>query len=182
MLSVTGDILKWYVVHTHPKQEDRTTSNLQVQGIETLSPKLRVKRYNQFTGQLIRAVRPLFPSYIFARFKFNDSYHRVRFTKGAHSLVSFNNGPAPVDDEVVDLIRARLGSDGLVIMGEELTPGDEVVINEGRFQNFCGIFEREMEDADRVRILLNTVSFQPHVVVDRGMVNKLPREKRSRVA
>lgn len=182
MLSTTEDTLRWYVVHTHPKQEDRTTNNLQVLGIEALSPKLQSKRYNQFTGQLIRAVRPLFPSYIFARFKFNDSYHRVRFTKGAHSLVSFNNGPTPIDDEVVDLIRARIGSDGLVSMREELKPGDEVLINEGRFRNFCGIFEREMEDADRVCILLNTVSFQPHVVVDRILVNKIPQEKRSRVA
>lgn len=179
MLSTTEDTLRWYVVHTHPKQEDRTTTNLQVLGIETLSPKLQSKRYNQFTGQLIRAVRPLFPSYIFARLKFNDSYHRVRFTKGAHSLVSFNNEPTPIDDEVVDLIRARIGSDGLVSMREELKLGDEVLINEGRFQNFCGIFEREMEDADRVCILLNTVSFQPHVVVDRVLVNKIPQEKRS---
>ena len=182
MLSTTGDTLRWYVVHTHPKQEDRTTYNLQVLGIETVSPRLRARRYNQFTGQLIRAVRPLFPSYIFARFKFNESYHRVRFTKGAHSVVSFNNGPAPVEDEVVELIRARIGSDGLVQMGEELKPGDEVVINEGRFKDFCGIFEREMEDADRISILLNTVSFQPHVVVERVLVNKLSPDKRSRVA
>jgi transcription antitermination factor NusG len=96
--------------------------------------------------------------------------------------VSFNNGPTPVDDEVINLIRARIGSDGLVRMCEELKAGDEVIINEGRFQNFCGIFEREMDDADRVRILLNTVNFQAHVVVDRVMVNKLPQEKRSRVA
>jgi transcriptional antiterminator RfaH len=182
VLSTIADTLMWYVVHTHPKQEDRTTSNLQVLGIETVSPKLRVRRYNEFTGQLIRAVRPLFPSYIFARFKFNQSYHRVRFTKGAHSLVSFNNGPAPVDGEVVELIRARIGNDGLVKMDEELKPGDEVVINEGRFKNFCGIFEREMEDADRISILLDTVSFQPHVVVDKVLVNKLPPDKRSRVA
>ena len=182
MLSATGDTLNWYVVHTHPQQEDRTASNLQVWGIETVNPKLRARRYNQFTGQLIRAVKPLFPSYVFARFKFNESYHRVRFTKGVHSLVSFNNGPTPVDDEVINLIRARIGSDGLVRMCEELKAGDEVIIKEGRFQNFCGIFEREMDDADRVRILLNTVNFQAHVVVDRVMVNKLPQEKRSRVA
>jgi hypothetical protein len=35
-----------------------------------------------------------------------------------------------------------------------------------------------MEDGDRVRILLNTVTFQAHVVVDRAAVNKVPLEKR----
>ena len=62
---------------------------------------------------------------------------------------------------------------------EQLRAGDEVVINDGRFQNFGGVFEREMPDSDRVRILLNTVSFQPHIVVDRALVNKVSPEKRS---
>ncbi len=175
MFSETADTLSWYVVHTHPKQEDRTNSNLQSWGIETLSPKLRVNRYNEFSGQPIRIVKPLFPSYIFARFKYNDTYHRVRFTRGVHSLVGFNHGPAPVDEEMIELIRARVGSDGFVKPYEELKAGDEVVIKDGRFQNLCGVFEREMEDADRVSILLNTVSFQAHVVVDRSFVNKVSR-------
>ena len=179
MSSEIGDLLSWYVVHTHPKQEERTSSNLQTLQLETLAPRLRVKKYNQFTGQLIRVVNPLFPSYIFARFKFNEFYHRIRFTRGVHSLVLFNNTPAPVDDEIIELIRSRLGSDGCVRTMEELKPGDAVVIREGRFKNLCGVFERDMPDADRVRVLLNTVSFQAHVVVNRGLVTKVSPDERS---
>jgi transcriptional antiterminator RfaH len=179
MSSNTADTLNWYVVHTHPKQEERTTSNLRTWGIETLTPKLRVNRYNEFNGHLTRVAKPLFPSYIFSRFKYNDSYHRVKFTRGVHSLVGFNHGPTPLDEEIVELIRSRIGKDGFVqTLEEELQAGDEVVINEGRFQNFCGVFEREMPDADRVRILLNTVNFQAHVVVDRAVVNKVSQEQR----
>ncbi len=173
MSSAIGDSLNWYVVHTHPKQEERTGSNLRTLGLETLTPKLRGNRYNEFTGQLIHAVKPLFPSYIFARFKFNELYHRIRFTRGVHSLVCFNNNPTPVDEEIIALIRSRIGDDGFVKTMEELKPGDEVRINEGRFQNFCGVFEREMPDSDRVRILLNAVSFQAHVVVNRELVTKV---------
>ena len=182
MSSETRDALNWYVVHTHPKQEDRTDSNLQSWGIETLNPKLRVNRYNEFSGQPIRIVKPLFPSYIFARFRFNDSYHRVRFTRGVQNLICFNNKPTPVDDEMIDVIRSRIGKDGFVKTSEDFKAGDAVVIKEGRFQNFCGVFEREMEDADRVSILLNTVSFQTHVVVERTLVNKVSQESRRRIA
>jgi len=182
MLSATGESLSWYVVHTHPKQEDRTNINLQAYGIETVCPKFRANRYNEFSGQPIRVVKPLFPSYIFARFRYNDSYHRVRFARGVYGLVSFNNTPAPVDEEIIELIRSRIGSDGFVKPHEALKAGDEVVIKDGRFQNLCGVFEREMEDAERVSVLLNTVNFQAHVVVDRSLVNKVSQERRSKIA
>jgi len=179
MSSAIGDSLNWYVVHTHPKQEERTSGNLQSWGLETLTPKLRVNRYNEFTGQLSRIPRPLFPSYIFAHFKFNEVYHRIRFTRGVHSLICFNNNPTPVDDEIIKLIRSRIGDDGFVKTAEELKAGDPVMINDGRFQNLCGVFERELPDADRVRILLNAVSFQAHVVVNRALVTKISHEDHS---
>lgn len=173
------DALMWYVVHTHPKQEDRANSNLKTLGLETLTPRFRLRKYNQYTGKLSQAVKPLFPGYIFTRFKFSEAYHRVRFTRGVHSLVCFNNRPTPVDDEIIDLVRSRVGDDGYVTAFEGLKAGDEVRINEGRFQNLCGVFEREMQDADRVQILLSTVSFQAHVVVDRALVNKVSPKQRS---
>ena len=179
MSSVNRDPLSWYVVHTHPKHEDRTSNNLMAWGVETLAPRLRVKKYNQFTGRLTQIVKPFFPGYIFARFRFDELYHKIRFTRGVHSLVCFSNKPIQVDDEIIDLVRSRIGGDGFVKEFEQLRGGDEVVINDGRFQNFCGVFERELPDAERVRILLHTVSFQAHIVVDRALVNKISPEKRS---
>lgn len=178
MSGLNGDTLSWYVVHTHPKQEERTTSNLRALGIETISPRLRVNKYNEFTGKLFHIVRPLFPSYIFSCFIYNELYHKVRYTRGVHSLVSFNNTPALVDDEIIELMRSQMGDDGFVKTLDELKAGDEVVINNGRFQDFYGVFEQGMPDSDRVRILLNTVSFQAHIVVDRALVTRVSPEKR----
>jgi transcriptional antiterminator RfaH len=173
MSSFNSDSLSWYVVHTHPKQEDRTSDNLLAWGIQILTPKLRVKKYNQFSGKVTQLAKPLFPGYIFSRFRFNELYHKIRFTRGVHSLVSFNNEPVPVDDEIIDVVRSKIGGDGFVKEFEPLQAGDRVVINDGRFQNFYGVFEREMADSDRVRILLNTVNFQAHIVVDRMVVMKV---------
>ena len=172
MSQANGDNLNWYVVHTHPQQEERASVNLRTWGIETLTPKVRVNKYNEFTNKLSKVPKHMFPSYIFGRFRFNTEYHRVRFTRGVHSVVTFTGTPTPVEDEIIYLIRARIGPDGFVKTFEELNAGDEVIIKDGRFKDFCGVFDREMQDSDRVRILLNTVSFQAHVVVDRELVQK----------
>ena len=179
MSAAIEDTLNWYVVHTHPKQEERTTSNLLAFGLETLSPKLRVNKYNQFTGQPSALVKPLFPGYIFSRFRYNELFHKIRFTRGVHSLVSFNNTPATIDDEIIEMLRSRVGNDGFVKTGEDFKAGDAVRIKEGRFENFCGVFERELSDTDRVRILLNTIGYQAHIVVDRHLVTKVSPPDRS---
>ena len=80
--------------------------------------------------------------------------------------------------EIVELVRAQIGGDGFVKTFEDLNVGDKVRINNGRFQNFYGVFERGIPDSDRVRILLDTVSFQAHIVVDRALVTKVSHEKR----
>jgi transcriptional antiterminator RfaH len=174
MSEANGDILNWYVVHTHPQQEERASVNLRNWGIETLTPKLQVSRYNEFTQKPTRMAKPMFPSYIFGRFRFNAEYHRVRFTRGVHSVVTFTKTPIPVEDDIIELIRSRIGIDGLVNTLEELKTGDVVVIKDHRFKDLCGVFDREMQDSERVRILLNTVNFQAHVVVDRALVQKFP--------
>lgn len=178
MSFATADTLSWYVVHTHPKGEDRANTNLKSLGIETLDPHLRVDKVNEFSGKLTHIVRPLFPGYIFSRFRYNELFHKVRYTRGVHSLVSFNNTPAPVDDEIIELVRAQIGKDGFVKTLDDLKAGDEVRINNGRFNGLRGAFERGVPDSDRVRILLNTVSFQAHIVVDRALVTKVSPEKR----
>jgi transcription antitermination factor NusG len=93
--------------------------------------------------------------------------------------VCFNDSATPVDDEIIELVRSRIGEDGFVKTQEDLKAGDEVVINEGRFQNLYGVFERQLPDADRVRILLSTVNFQAHVVVNKALVSKVSHEEHS---
>ena len=170
---ITEDTTRWYVIHTHPKQEDRASSNLEVLGAPTFNPKIRERRYNQFSIAPTYMTKSLFPRYIFAQFKVNDLYHKVRFTRGVYSVVSFGEGPTPVDEEIVTLIRSFINKeDGFVRINEEIKVGDRIIIKDGPLRNFGGIFEREMKDADRIRILIETVSYQAHIEVERDMVRK----------
>ncbi len=112
------DMIRWYVIHTHPKQEDRAGSNLKVLGVPIFNPKTRERRYNQFANVPTYVTKPLFPRYIFAQFKINDLYHKVRFTRGVYSVVSFGEGPTPIDEEIITLIRSNIKEDGFVRIDE----------------------------------------------------------------
>ena len=174
----TANILsRWYVIHTHPRQEDRADRNLRSQGIITFAPKLREHRYNPYRWEKTYLIKALFPRYIFARFQLMHFLNKVRFTRGVYSVVSFGGCPTPVDDEIITIMQSRIGEDGFISIRNEFEPGDEVIIDDGPLKSFRGIFEREMKDIDRLRILLTTISYQAHVVVERERVRKLEPAK-----
>jgi transcriptional antiterminator RfaH len=165
--------LCWYLVQTHPRQEDRAESNLKSFCIETLAPRFKDRRRNLYTGEVTLHVKPLFPSYIFAKFIANDLYQKVRYTRGIRRLVSFGDSPTVVDEEIIAIIQSRIGEDGFARINEDLKPGDKLIINDGCLKTFAGIFEREVNSADRVRILLLAVSYQAHIEIERDMVKKI---------
>ena len=167
------DSSSWYALRTKAKQEDRADSNLRGWQVKTFAPKIKERRYNEFSGKVSYLVKPLFPGYIFARFKLDDLLHKVRFTRGVNNVVSICGKPVPIDDEIMEIMLAREGADGLVRVGEEMRPGDKVMIRQGPLRNFIGIFEGYHNDEERVSILLETVSYQNRLVVERVAVKKI---------
>jgi transcriptional antiterminator RfaH len=163
----------WYVVHTRPNQENRTEANLRAWGIETFNPKHRVCRENPYTSAPSYVTRTLFPSYIFARFVASAMLYKVCFTRGVNKVVSFNNTPVPVDEEIIEIIKSQMLDGVFIKLTDELKPGDQVVIEEGPFRNFMGVFDRGLKDSDRVVILLNTLAYRASIVVKKGSLKKV---------
>lgn len=81
--------------------------------------------------------------------------------------------PTPIADDVIDLLKSQTGPDGCVRIGEDLKAGDTVVIKDGLLKDFMAVFEREISGANRVKLLLSTVSYQGHVEIDRELVRKV---------
>jgi transcriptional antiterminator RfaH len=97
----------------------------------------------------------------------------VWFTRGVQSIVSCGGTPSPVDDEVIEFFRSRVDQDGFVRLGENLKPGDKVIMRGGVLDNLVGIFERDTNDSERVMILLETINYQGHIVVERSRLRKI---------
>jgi transcriptional antiterminator RfaH len=169
----TIDTCFWYAIHTNPRQEMRAESNLQAWGIETYLPKIRESNLNQYNGDRIWLIKPLFLRYLFARFRFNVFGHKIRYTRGVRDIVGFGEAPVPIDGEIIKLIQSRHDEFGYVKLEEEICQGDEVVVKDGIFKGIQGIFERKTSSSDRVVILLKAIQFQAHVVVDRGALRKI---------
>lgn len=167
-----SDDLRWYVIRTNSKQEMRADDNLKTLGIETFSPRIRECRYNSYSGERSYVIRPFFPSYIFARVG-HTHLHKVHFTRGVRTIVNFGNIPAPVDDEIIDTLRSRAGEDNCINLNDQLKPGDRVMIEDGPLQNMSGIFERETTGDQRVVILLETVSYQARLEIDKDKLRRL---------
>ena len=162
----------WYAIRTHLNQENRAEANLRAWNVEIFYPKIKEKRRNQFSGALSSVTKPFFSRYLFALFP-EQMLHKIWFTRGVQSVVSFGGIPSRVDDEIIELLRARVDTDGFVQLGEDLNPGDKVKMEGGVLDNLVGIFEREMNDSERVMILLQTINYQGHVIVERSSVRKV---------
>ena len=167
----THDQAQWYAVRTKPNEEDRADSNLRAWRVETFTPKIKELRTTGY-GDPRYVTRPLFARYIFAHFDINSQLHQINYTRGVQSVVSFGGNPISIDDKVIALIKERIGEDGFVRTEEDFKAGDPVRVNSGPLQSMEGVFERKLKDKDRVQILLKTMSYESHLLIDRAMVEK----------
>jgi transcriptional antiterminator RfaH len=166
------DASQWYAVHTKAKEEPRVESNLLAWRVETFSPKVRGNCRRPFGGAPVSVVEPLFPRYVFARFDADRMLHKIHYTRGVHSVVSFGGQPVPIDAETIEAIRSRVGADGLVRLEDQLKAGDLVTIRDGQFKGMRGVFNKRLRGSDRVMILLTTVKYQASITVDCELVRK----------
>lgn len=163
----------WYAIHTHLHQENRVEANLRAWNVETFYPKIRDQRRNEFSGAVTYLTKPFFPRYLFARFDVEKLLHKIWFTRGVESVVGFGGAPTLVEDEVIDFFRARADNGSFIKLGDEFKPGDKVVMKGGMLDSLVGVFEREMNDSQRVMILLQTINYQGHLIVARDSIRKV---------
>ncbi len=143
----------WFVAHVKPRQEEAVCVRLGLKGIPTFLPKLLVRR--RHGSRRWEALEPLFPGYVFVQFTPEPAtLYQVRWTPGIKRLLGSEEGPLPVEDEVVAYLQARTGERGYLVPRQELRPGMRVRFTGGPFALLEGIIDRPASRADRVRVLL----------------------------
>lgn len=144
---------KWYTLHTKPNAEYQLAAALRERYIHTYLPELIDPEGG--SGQVSK---PFFPCYLFSQIDFETTeLSQILWTPGLRRIVSFDEQPTPVPDEIIELIQKKL-SEFAVAGGRvapPFNPGDTVRITDGPFQDMLAIFEGPCTPAERVQVLLD---------------------------
>jgi len=163
----------WYVIQTKPKKEGEATSYLSTKGVEIFSP--LIESFTTRNGRMNKELKPLFPGYIFGNFNLEENYPLVRWGKGVKCVLGLGGYryPTPISEEVVEIIKERTDSVGVVRTKPHFKPNDLIRFKTGPLKDLLGIFERWVSDNERVRILLNLIGYQPAVEIHYSMIEKV---------
>jgi transcriptional antiterminator RfaH len=144
----------WYALQSKPQKEEALAAQLRLRQVETFYPFITVKPVNPRS----RTRRPYFPGYMFVHVDLSELdaivFQRMPFAK---RLVSFDNEPAPVPENLVNALKYKvwkINEGKALYLLEGLQPGEPVVIQDGTFSGYEAIFDASINGSERVRVLL----------------------------
>jgi len=161
----------WYVIQTKPRKEKEATSYLSTKGVEIFSPLMET--FALRNGRMNKELNPLFPGYIFGKFDLQQNYPLVRWGRGVKKVLGFGGYPTSISEEVVEIIKERTDTEGVVREKQNFKANDLIRIKRGPLKDLLAIFERWVSDSERVRILLNLIGYQPAVEIHYSMIEKV---------
>jgi transcriptional antiterminator RfaH len=148
--------LKWFAIQAKTTGERLAQASLTQLGLATLLPLIR----RNPAGWRARRnpVKALFPGYLFARFCADTHLRAATYARGVLRVVSAHERPLPVEDPIIESLRARMDNMGCVALGvRPFARGQSVRISAGPFAGWQGVFDSALGDAQRVVILLEAL-------------------------
>ena len=163
---------QWYVVQSKPQQADRVALQLEeLLGVEVYNPKIEVRVVRGV--RKATQVRPLFPNYLFARLELPAEWKTITFTRGVARVLGGWKDPRAVDEAVIAAIRTQERRKDRLISYYRFKPRESVVVRSGPFKDVHGIFERYVDEGERVRILLSLIGYAASVELESEQVARL---------
>jgi transcription antitermination factor NusG len=124
-------------------------------------------------------VKPLFPTYLFAKFELSLDQRNVTYATDVVQIVAFGPHPQEVGEDLIDQLKLYASTqdrDDLFEVAQPLKAGDEIVVEAGPFRKLRGLFERELSDGQRVAILLEILQLQTRVTLPRDFIRPVCSE------
>src|ERR1700690_953459 len=146
--------MTWFAIYTKPGSEDLVAQQLHNAEIETLTPKVMVIKYRR--KKYTQVIEHLFPCYIFASFEYLTHGHMIKYTRGVKFIVG-KEKPLAVNPEIIEALRMRMKGEMIAPEEEIIRRGERVIIKEGPFKDFQGVFERGIQGKERVMLLIEAI-------------------------
>ncbi|MBP7213722.1 MAG: hypothetical protein KBA03_05760 [Anaerolineaceae bacterium] len=147
----------WYALRTKPNFEFIVSAQLVEHKIETFFPKIKVKPVNSRS----RTSKAYFPGYIFVRGRLDELYaQRVGLMRGVVGLVCFDDLPASISDEIIEIIKQRvlLENSKLQSISNGIQPGEKVWLDDPALRGIDAEFEQCINGEERVNVLLTLLA------------------------
>lgn len=160
-MSQTAAETAWFLAQIKPNSDRIAERHLTQQGFPIFLP--RIEETRRAGQRFVNRQVPLFPGYVFVAFnRDRNGWRAVNATRGITRLVVFGDQPAVVPDGLVDGLRARCDTAGLLQAAEA---GDRVALTRGPFADFVGTVETITPDR-RVWVLLDLLGGRTRVATD----------------
>ena len=162
--------LKWYVVQSKPREEERALYFLERKNLQAYLPRMEV--VNIRGCRSVMKQRPLFPGYLFCRFGPEKSLAHVCWTKGVAKILPESVSPMPISEDIIAAIR-DLEQKDRIIRKKPLENNDRIRIAGGPMKHILGIFDHWTSEQGRVRVLLNFINYQASVELHHSFVERV---------
>jgi transcriptional antiterminator RfaH len=162
----------WYVVNTHPHQEERAEINLRRQGYDAWLP--RLLRERRHARRVDTTWGPLFPGYLFVSLAPHEQPWRViDSTFGVRRILCHGERPRPVQQGFIEALKETTDERGVVALPtQDLTLGQPLRLLTGPFADRIGTLLR-LTDKDRVAVLLTLLGREVRLDVSRQQVTAI---------
>jgi len=157
---LTPDLFPWFALQVRTRHEAGVADQLSGQGYDRFLPLYKVRK--RWSDRIKEVDAPLFPGYLFCRFNPHDRLPILK-TPGVIQIVSFQSGPAAVDESEIRSIQSLVAAGVPHQPWPFLAAGDRVRIESGPLLGLEGILT---EVRSSFRLVLSVTLLQRSVAVE----------------
>ena len=161
--------MAWYALYTRPRHEKKSAELLSEKEYNVYLPV--VKKVRQWKDRKKKVNVPLFNSYFFANFEYNQRFDVLK-THGVVKIINFSGQPAVVPDWQIDSLRKMLEFPESVKLEKYITPGEIVEIQNGPMRGLKGMVQLK-KDSKRLVLSIDGVFQSVSVEIEEEFVERV---------
>ena len=157
----------WYLLQTKFQQESKAAQELGQQNISVFLPLYKLEK--MVKGNKVIKEEPLFSRYLFAWLDLeNTNWTSIRSTRGISNFVAFGNGPAIVDQAIINKLRQ------IDLFSEEayFKAGEKIRVASGPLEGLSAIYQTE-NGSSRSYIFLEFMQQNQCLSIDNQLIEKI---------
>ena len=161
--------MPWYALYTRPRHEKKAAELISEKDFEVYHP--TIKKVRQWKDRKKKVEMPLFNSYIFANFEYNQRFEILK-THGIVKIINFSGEPAIVPDWQIDSLKRMLEFPETVRLEKYISPGEIVEIMAGPMRGLKGMVNLK-KDSKRLVLSIDGIFQSISVEIEEEFVERV---------